>query len=91
MPIKSVCILFASRRRTIDGCLVSRRDIMVEYDGNAPLRIMTEVWLRFVYTNAIRLEGDRRAQNLLCHESEQQQLALARQDCVMEGDECGNV
>mmetsp|Transcript_14282 Transcript_14282/g.29796 ORF Transcript_14282/g.29796 Transcript_14282/m.29796 type:complete len:235 (-) Transcript_14282:43-747(-) len=82
------CLLdWASGRRTINKGLVSRRDIMVKYNGNAPLRIMKELWLQFVYTNAVRLEGDRRAQHLLRHEPEQQQLALARRNCLVEGDD----
>ena len=56
------CLLdWASGRRAIDGGLESRRDIMVEYNGTTPLRIMNELWLQFVYTNAVRLEGDMRA------------------------------
>mmetsp|Transcript_20811 Transcript_20811/g.47169 ORF Transcript_20811/g.47169 Transcript_20811/m.47169 type:complete len:109 (+) Transcript_20811:1972-2298(+) len=82
------CLLdWASGRRTIDGGLISRRDIMVEYNRNAPLRIMKELWLQFVYTNAVRLEGDRRAQHLLRHEPEPQQLTLARQEYFVEGDD----
>ena len=78
---------WVSSRRTIDGGLVSRRDIMAEYNENAPTRIMNEAWLAFVYTYAVRLEGDRRAQYLLRHVQEQQQLALVRQDCLVEGDD----
>ena len=78
---------WASGRRTIDGGLVSRREIMVEYNQNAPLRIMNEAWLQFVCTNAVRLEGDRRVQHLLRHEPEQQLLVLAKQDCLVEGED----
>ena len=63
---------------------------MIEYNGNAPMRIMIEVWLQFVYTNAVRVEGDKRAQHLLRHEPEQQQLALVRKERLVEGDDCVN-
>jgi hypothetical protein len=44
------CLLdWASGQRTVDGDRVSRRDIMVRYDGNAPLRIRQDVWLAFVH------------------------------------------
>eukprot|EP00534_Pseudo-nitzschia_fraudulenta_P002452 CAMPEP_0201136328 /NCGR_PEP_ID=MMETSP0850-20130426/54826_1 /ASSEMBLY_ACC=CAM_ASM_000622 /TAXON_ID=183588 /ORGANISM="Pseudo-nitzschia fraudulenta, Strain WWA7" /LENGTH=294 /DNA_ID=CAMNT_0047407621 /DNA_START=2098 /DNA_END=2979 /DNA_ORIENTATION=- len=75
------CLLdWASGQCTIDGDRVSRRDIMVQYDGNAPLRIRYEVWLAFVHTNANRLLGDRRAQHLLNDGPTQEQLALAREE-----------
>jgi len=86
------CLLdWASGRRTINKGLVSRRDIMVKYNGNAPLRIMNEVWLEFVYTNAVRLEGGRRAQHLVCHNAEQIQVAQATQDRLMEGEDRVNL
>eukprot|EP00534_Pseudo-nitzschia_fraudulenta_P004838 CAMPEP_0201135818 /NCGR_PEP_ID=MMETSP0850-20130426/54530_1 /ASSEMBLY_ACC=CAM_ASM_000622 /TAXON_ID=183588 /ORGANISM="Pseudo-nitzschia fraudulenta, Strain WWA7" /LENGTH=405 /DNA_ID=CAMNT_0047407033 /DNA_START=1771 /DNA_END=2984 /DNA_ORIENTATION=- len=46
------CLLdWASGRRTGDGERVSRRDIMVHYDGNVPLRIRQEPgWLLFTPT-----------------------------------------
>ena len=40
---------------------------------------MNDAWLHFVYTNANRLLGNRRAQHLLRDEPTQQQLALARE------------
>ena len=86
------CLLdWASGRRTIDGGMVSRRDIMVDNVGDAPLRIMNDAWLQFVYTNALRLEEDCRAQHLLRNEPEQQQLALAREDRLMEGENLVNM
>jgi len=86
------CLLdWASGRRTIDGGMVSRRDIMIDYDGNAPLRIMNDAWLQFVYTNATQLEEDRRAQHLFRNEPEQQQLALARQGRLMDGEDIVNM
>ena len=75
------CLLdWASGQRTIDGDRVSRRDIILEYDGNAPLRIRQDVWLAFVHTNANRLLDDRRAQHLLRDGPTQVQLALARDE-----------
>ena len=86
------CLLdWASGRRTIDGGMVSRRDIMVDYDGDAPLRIMNDDWLQFVYTNALRLEEDQRVQHLLRNEPEQQQLALARENRLMEEENLVNM
>ena len=64
----------------LDGDRVSRRDIIVEYNGNAPLQIRQEVWLAFVHTNANRLLGDRRAQRLLRDGQTQEQMALAREE-----------
>jgi len=73
------CLLdWASGQRTVDGERVSRRDIMVRYDGNAPLRIRQDVWLAFVHTNANQLMGDKTAQHLLRDGPAQQQLAQAR-------------
>ena len=73
------CLLdWASGQRTVDGERISRRDIMVRYDGNAPLRIRQEVWLAFVHTNANQLLGDRTAQHLLRDGPTQQMLAQAR-------------
>ena len=75
------CLLdWASGQRTVDGDRVSCRDIMLQYNGNAPLRIRQEVWLAFVLTNANRLLGDRRAQHLLRDGPTQLQLALARDE-----------
>ena len=76
---------------------------MVKYNGNAPLRIMNDVWLHFMYTNDNRLLGDRRAQHLLRDGPTQQQLALARdgpeqhelapqqQNPLIEGEELVNL
>ena len=64
---------------------------MVDNVGDAPLRIMNDAWLQFVYTNALRLEEDCRAQHLRRNEPEQQQLALAREDRLMEGENLVNM
>ena len=60
------CLLdWASHRRTVDGDIVSKRDIMIRYEGNAPLRIQRDNWLRFVCENAQQLQNDRGFQHFL--------------------------
>ena len=60
------CLLdWASSRRTLDGDIASRRDIMVRYEGNAPLRILRDNWFRFVRENARQLQNDRGFQHFL--------------------------
>ena len=77
------CLLdWASGQRTADGERVSRRDIMVRYNGNAPLRIRQEVWLQFVYANANRLLNDGRAAHLLIDGPTLDQLDLAVADAL---------
>ena len=95
--------IWASGQRTVDRDRVSWRDIIVKYDGTAPLRIRQEVWLAFVHTNANRLLGDRRVQHLFRDGPTQQQLALARdgpeqqelappqQNPLIEGEELVNL
>ena len=48
-------------------------------------------WLQFVYKNALRLEQDQRVQHLLPNEPEQQQLALARENRLMEEENLVNM